>query len=234
MAVLIRSANSRGFQWVPTTRFCGEIWKIFCGYPYYLELSLPLLWACHNSYMPLLQICLCMYRCFTTKSPIFILLCGLCFQGQPFRFLSLILLVLFLWTISYVTKLFSFERAFAAKTKQSKQSCHFLCMTHGYSINCMHSDRLAWANSIDTDAVSHQGLHCLPLIQQFLDTTSGNKLYWIFAEIRSVSAIIQTFSAIFQTPSSEVYRQDSEMFRNDSEIFSFDSEIFRYDSEIFS
>ena len=98
----------------------------------------------------------------------------------------------------------------------------------------MHSDRLAWANSIDTDAVFHQGQHCLPLIQQVLDTTSGNKLYLIFAEIRTVSAIIQTLLAIFQSPSSEVYRQDSEMFRYDSEIFSSDSEIFRYDSEIFS
>ena len=25
---------------------------------------------------------------------------------------------------------------------------------------------------------SHLGLHCLPLIQQFLDTTSGSDLYW--------------------------------------------------------
>ena len=29
-------------------------------------------------------------------------------------------------------------------------------------------------------AASHQGLHCLPLIQQFLDTTSGSKLYLFF------------------------------------------------------
>ena len=40
----------------------------------------------------------------------------------------------------------------------------------------------AWANSVDPDemlqnAASHQGLHCLPIIQQFLDTTSGSKLY---------------------------------------------------------
>ena len=27
------------------------------------------------------------------------------------------------------------------------------------------------------DVVSHQGWHCLPLIQQFLDTTSHSKLY---------------------------------------------------------
>ena len=38
----------------------------------------------------------------------------------------------------------------------------------------MYSDSQAWANSVDPDempqnVVSHQGLHCLPLIQQFLD-----------------------------------------------------------------
>ena len=47
----------------------------------------------------------------------------------------------------------------------------------------MYSDRQAWANSLDPDempqnAASHLGLHCLPLIQQFLDTTSGSELYW--------------------------------------------------------
>ena len=47
----------------------------------------------------------------------------------------------------------------------------------------MYSNRQAWANSIDQDetpqnAASHLGLHCLPLIQQFLDTTSGSELYW--------------------------------------------------------
>ena len=46
----------------------------------------------------------------------------------------------------------------------------------------MFSDRQAWANSVDPDempqdAASHQGLHCLPLIQQFLDTTVVSKLY---------------------------------------------------------
>ena len=71
----------------------------------------------------------------------------------------------------------------------------------------MYSDRQAWANSAEPDetpqkAASHQGLHCLPLIQsgllclplinakvtlifhiiwwkfytEFLDTTSGSKL----------------------------------------------------------
>ena len=47
----------------------------------------------------------------------------------------------------------------------------------------MYSDRQAWANSIDPDetpqnAASHLGLHCLPLNQQYLDTTSGSELYW--------------------------------------------------------
>ena len=45
-----------------------------------------------------------------------------------------------------------------------------------------YSDRQAWANNVDPDerlqnAASHQGLHCLPLIQQFLGTTCGSKLY---------------------------------------------------------
>ena len=46
----------------------------------------------------------------------------------------------------------------------------------------MYLDRQAWANSVDPDemqqnAASHQGLHFLPLIQQFLDTTWNGKLY---------------------------------------------------------
>ena len=46
----------------------------------------------------------------------------------------------------------------------------------------MYSDRQALANSVDPDetlqnAASHLGLHSLPLIQQFLDTTSDIKLY---------------------------------------------------------
>ena len=50
-----------------------------------------------------------------------------------------------------------------------------------YRIYHMYSDRQAWANSVDPDemplkAASHQGLHCLPPIQQFLDTISGSKL----------------------------------------------------------
>ena len=44
------------------------------------------------------------------------------------------------------------------------------------------TDRQASAKCIDPDEMSqnvasHQGLHCLPLIQQFLDTTLGSKLY---------------------------------------------------------
>ena len=43
----------------------------------------------------------------------------------------------------------------------------------------MYSDRQVWANSIDPDqmlqnAASDQGLHCLSLIQQFLNTLTGN------------------------------------------------------------
>ena len=50
-----------------------------------------------------------------------------------------------------------------------------------YCIYSMCSDRQAWENSKDPNetpqsAASHQGLHCLPLIQQFFDT-SGSKLY---------------------------------------------------------
>ena len=46
----------------------------------------------------------------------------------------------------------------------------------------MYSYKQALANSIDPDemllkAASHQGLLCLPLIQHFLNTTSGSKLY---------------------------------------------------------
>ena len=51
-----------------------------------------------------------------------------------------------------------------------------------YSIYCMYSDRKARANSVDPDEMpqnvaSHLGLHCLPLIQQFLDAKSSSKLY---------------------------------------------------------
>ena len=51
-----------------------------------------------------------------------------------------------------------------------------------YGIYCIYSDRQAWANSADPDetlqnAAAHQGPHCLPLIQQYLDTALGSKLY---------------------------------------------------------
>ena len=47
-----------------------------------------------------------------------------------------------------------------------------------YDIYLMYSDSQTWANSVDSDempqkATSHQGLHCLPLIMQFLDTPPG-------------------------------------------------------------
>ena len=47
----------------------------------------------------------------------------------------------------------------------------------------MYLDKQAGANSVDPDEMpqnvaSHQGLHSLPLIQQFLDTTSGSILYF--------------------------------------------------------
>ena len=41
------------------------------------------------------------------------------------------------------------------------------------------SDRQASANRVDPDenAVSYQGLRCLPLFQQFLDIILGSKFY---------------------------------------------------------
>ena len=50
------------------------------------------------------------------------------------------------------------------------------------SIYIMYLDRQAWANSVDPyempqNVVSHQGLHCLPLVQHVLETTLNNKLY---------------------------------------------------------
>ena len=49
----------------------------------------------------------------------------------------------------------------------------------------MYLIRQAWANSVDPDETSHQGLHCLPLIQLFLDTTVGSKLYLFKFYIKS-------------------------------------------------
>ena len=47
----------------------------------------------------------------------------------------------------------------------------------GSRIYCMHLDRHAWANRRPRWDASHQNLHCLPLIQQFLDKTLGSELY---------------------------------------------------------
>ena len=51
-----------------------------------------------------------------------------------------------------------------------------------YHIYQMYLERQAWANSVVPDEMlqneaSDQGLHCLPLIQQYLDTTLGSKFY---------------------------------------------------------
>ena len=51
-----------------------------------------------------------------------------------------------------------------------------------YSIYRKYLDKQACTNSVDPDEMlqhtaSHQGLLCLPLIQQFLDTTTGSTLY---------------------------------------------------------
>ena len=63
-----------------------------------------------------------------------------------------------IWSDTYST---IYKRRAIAMTK--------LC---NYHINCMYSDSQSWANNEDSDetpknAASHQGLHCLPLIQQF-------------------------------------------------------------------
>ena len=67
------------------------------------------------------------------------------------------------------------------KSEEQEERFQILSLQE-YHINCMYWDRQAWANSVDPDemlqnAASHQGLNCLPLIQQFLDTTLGSKLY---------------------------------------------------------
>ena len=59
----------------------------------------------------------------------------------------------------------------------------FPCDAVTYHINRIYSDRQARANSIDPDeipqnAASHQGLHCLPQIQQLLETKFCSKLYF--------------------------------------------------------
>ena len=42
---------------------------------------------------------------------------------------------------------------------------------------CIWTDRPKQNGADPGSAASHQGLHCLQLIQQFLDTTTGSKLY---------------------------------------------------------
>ena len=51
-------------------------------------------------------------------------------------------------------------------------------MKQWYRIYRKYLARQARANSVDPDenVVSHQGLLSLPLVQQFLDTTTGSKL----------------------------------------------------------
>ena len=49
-----------------------------------------------------------------------------------------------------------------------------------FCIYLMYSDRQTWANRVDPEEMplaSRRGLHCLPLIQQLLDTLTGNKLH---------------------------------------------------------
>ena len=54
-----------------------------------------------------------------------------------------------------------------------------MTLTICYTLLYFTLARQAWANSVDPDenVVSHQGILCLPLIQLFLDTTLGSKLY---------------------------------------------------------
>ena len=52
----------------------------------------------------------------------------------------------------------------------------------------MYLDRQALAKSVNPDEMlqnvaSHQGLHRLPLLQQFLDTVSGSKLSKILEQV---------------------------------------------------
>ena len=47
-----------------------------------------------------------------------------------------------------------------------------------------YSDKEAWANGVDPDQMQNvacdQGQHCLPLIQQFLDSKSCNEIDFFF------------------------------------------------------
>ena len=63
------------------------------------------------------------------------------------------------------------------------QLCNFFFFVlYNFHNHHMYLDRQAWAKSVDPDEMpqtvaSHLGLHCLPLSQEFLDTTLGSKLY---------------------------------------------------------
>ena len=53
--------------------------------------------------------------------------------------------------------------------------------TAAYHYNQKYADWQAWANCVDPDqmlqnAASDQGLHCLPLIHQFLHTPTGSEI----------------------------------------------------------
>ena len=59
--------------------------------------------------------------------------------------------------------------------------CSYLSINIIYSIYTKYLDRQAGTNSVDPDqmlqnAASDQGLHCLPLIQQFLDKSIDSKM----------------------------------------------------------
>ena len=65
------------------------------------------------------------------------------------------------------------------RSQQYPNSDKELCQ---HRIDRMYSDRQDLANSVDPDetplnAASHQGLHRLPFILQFLETISGSELY---------------------------------------------------------
>ena len=56
---------------------------------------------------------------------------------------------------------------------------HSLLHRFGFCINHKYLDKQVWANSVNPDQMpqnvaSDQGLHCLPLVQQILDTSKGD------------------------------------------------------------
>ena len=107
---------------------------------------------------------------------------------------AIMALLLFIWVSSLYTNINDLQ----FKVNTINTSCHSLLsykklswFIHVYIIfpspaelpfYRMYSDRQTWANSVDPDetpqnAASHQGLLCLPIIQQFLDTVSDSTLY---------------------------------------------------------